>query len=464
MSSITHIDVTSPFDGRKIGHVQAHHLSDVERMISDAVTMFKDRDLWLEHHERSTILTRLANLIRLQADDFATLIAQEGGKPLRDAKVEVERAINGIYLAVEEISKGLSGHEVPMGLTPASVGRRAFTTREPIGVVVAVSAFNHPLNLIVHQVVPAIASGCPVIVKPATTTPINCNRFVDLVQQAGLDPRWCQVCNAANRETSEALVTDERIAFFSFIGSAGVGWQLRSKLAPGVRCALEHGGVAPVIVDTSATMDRLIPALLKGGFYHAGQVCVSVQRVYVPETLMDDIVSRLADGAQSLTVGNPEDPDTEVGPLILEKEVDRVETWVTEAIKAGAVCAAGGKRISASLFEPTILVNPPEDAKVSTSEVFGPVLCVYSYTDRHEAIDRANRLDVAFQASVFAQDIDIIHDTADRLDASAVMVNDHTAFRVDWMPFAGRRSSGYGIGGIGHTMHDMTHVKMVVYS
>jgi len=458
---MTTLAVTSPFDGELIQTIRTSSADDAEAMLNAAQALYKNRDGWLEHHERTAILKRLAGLVEAEADSFAMLIAKEGGKPLMDARIEVARAVDGIRLAAKDLSHVMSGAEVPMGHTLAAQDRTAFTTYEPIGVVLAVSAFNHPLNLIVHQVVPAIAVGCPVIVKPASATPLNCLRLVELVHQAGLPADWCQVCVCDN-EIAEKLVTDARINFFTFIGSGRVGWFLRSKLAPGVRCALEHGGVAPVIVDDQVDLGSVIPSLLKGGFYHAGQVCVSVQRVYAHHTLARELAEQLAAAADELVVGDATKEDTEVGPLINNGEVDRVEQWVEEAVAAGAELITGGKRFSDSTYAPTVLLNPPSEAKVSTMEVFGPVVCVYSYTDRMKAIEQANSLDVAFQAAVYTNDLNIAMDTVKRLDATAVMVNDHTAFRVDWMPFAGRRASGYGIGGIGYTMHDMVQIKMAV--
>lgn len=456
------LDVSSPFDGSLIRTIPMQGSDDAEAMLEKAVACYRNRDGWLEHHERIAILEKLAISIESEADDFALLIAQEGGKPLMDARVEVARAIDGIGLAIKELSQVMRGEEIPMGHTLAATGRTAFTTYEPIGVVVAISAFNHPLNLIVHQVVPAIAVGCPVIVKPAQTTPLNCIRFVELVYEAGLSEEWCQ-CIVCDRNVAEQLVTDTRIHFLTFVGSAKVGWMLRSKLAPGVRCALEHGGVAPVIVDDTASLDTVIPSLLKGGFYHAGQVCVSVQRVFAAESIATNLAQQLAEGAGKLKVGEATKEDTEVGPLILPGEVERVHAWVTEAVDNGAQLLTGGKKLSDTTYAPTVLFNPPMDAKVSTLEIFGPVVCVYAYQDRGEAIDRANGLDMAFQAAVYTNDLAVARDTIKRLDASTVLVNDHTAFRVDWMPFAGRRTSGYGIGGIGYTMHDMVQHKMAVF-
>jgi acyl-CoA reductase-like NAD-dependent aldehyde dehydrogenase len=281
------------------------------------------------------------------------------------------------------------------------------------------------------------------------------------VHLAGLPKDWCQICICDN-DVSEILVTSDKINFFSFIGSAKVGWWLKSKLAPGVRCALEHGGVAPAIVDKTANLVKTIPSILKGGFYHAGQVCVSTQRVYVHESIIDNVAKQLVDGAKRLKVGDATKEDTEIGPLILPREVERVDEWVQEAVKAGAKLLTGGNKLSDTTYAPTILLNPPIQEKVSTKEIFGPVICLYSYTNTQEAINLANSLEVAFQAAVYTDNIHIANDCIKRLDATAVMVNDHTAFRVDWMPFAGRRHSGYGTGGIGYTMHDMIQPKMAV--
>ena len=331
-----------------------------------------------------------------------------------------------------------------------------------LGLVVAVSAFNHPLNLIVHQVGAAVAAGCPVIVKPADDTPLSCLRFVALLREAGLPDAWAQVAIPESLELATRLVTDKRVAFFSFIGSARVGWMLRSQLAPGTRCALEHGGVAPAFVDQTADLDKAVPAILKGGFYHAGQVCVSVQRVFVHASLRAEFVERLTAGALGLKTGAPESADTEVGPLIRPAEVERVDSWVQEAIDGGAEVLCGAHRLDNNCYAPTVLLNPPTDVSVSTKEIFGPVVCVYEYTDIDAAIAQANALDVAFQAAVFAQDIDRAMYVYRHVDASAVMVNDHTAFRQDGMPFAGLRESGLGVGGIGHTIDDMQIEKLLV--
>lgn len=453
--------VVSPYDGRELDRVGTSDADHVEDALGVADALHRDRDGWLSVPDRVAILSRTAEIMESQVEELTLLAASEGGKPYTDSKVEVIRAIDGVRLCMEEL-RGEAGKVIPLGTTKATMGRTGFTIKEPIGVVVAVSAFNHPLNLIVHQVGPAVASGCPVIVKPASDTPLSCLRFVEILREAGLPEGWAQAIVTADNSTATKLVTDKRVAFFSFIGSAGVGWMLRSKLAPGTRCALEHGGVAPLILAEPFRIDAALPAIAKGGFYHAGQVCVSVQRVYAPTDKARDIAKKLAELANKLVVGAPEDPKTEVGPLIRHAEVDRVEEWVTEAVDAGAELLSGGKRISDSCYAPTVLFNPPEDARVSKDEVFGPVVCVYSYEELDDAVARANSLPVSFQSAVFCDDINTAINLGKRLNASAVMINDHTAFRDDVMPFAGLKESGHGIGGIPYTFEDMQIDKLLV--
>lgn len=456
----TPLQVVRAFDRTLIEELPAADDADLERMLQAAERAFRDRARRPAAHQRAAVLQKAATLLDGRKESFAELIALEGGKPLKDALVEATRAVDGLRCAAEEL-RTFAGREVPMGLTAASEGRWAFTTKEPLGIVAAISAFNHPLNLIVHQVAPAVAVGCPVIVKPSASTPLSCLRLVALLREAGLDEAWCQVLITADNALAEKLAVDPRVAFLSFIGSPKVGWSLRSKLAPGTRVALEHGGAAPVLVDRTAEMPGTIEAIVKGGYYHAGQVCVSVQRIFVHRSIEAAFVEALSARVAALSVGDPLSPETDVGPLIHPREVERVSSWLDEARESGARLLGGG-RLSETTLLPSIVLEPPPVAKVSTQEIFGPVTCVYAFDELDEAIDRANALPFAFQASIFSQDIAPALRAARRFDASAVMINDHTAFRTDWMPFAGRRQSGYGVGGIPHSMHDMTHEKMIV--
>jgi acyl-CoA reductase-like NAD-dependent aldehyde dehydrogenase len=455
------IEVVQAFDRAPITEIGSDDAAALERKIESARRAFADRGGWLKPHQKIDVLRKLAGLMQGKREHLGRQIAREGGKPLTDALIEVDRAIDGVRDAVDEL-RVRAGREIPMGITPASDNRHAFTILEPIGVVAAISAFNHPLNLIIHQVVPAVAVGCPVIIKPAPTTPLSCIDLVGLLHEAGLPEPWCQTFLPETNDLAEALVTDPRIAFLSFIGSSRVGWHLRSKLPPGTRCALEHGGAAPVIIDRSADFSRLIEPLVKGGYYHAGQVCVSVQRIFVHADLQAKLVDAFAARVTALKTSDPVLAETEVGPLITPHETDRVSSWIDEAVAGGARLIGGG-RLSNTTLKPSILVGPARDAKVSTLEVFGPVTCVYPYTRLEDAILTANALPWSFQASIFTEDLRTAFTAAEHLAASAVMVNDHTAFRVDWMPFAGRRQSGYGVGGIPDTMREMTEEKMIVF-
>ena len=455
------VTVTAPFDGAGIATIETGGEAHVEKALETAYALYRDHDRWLPLHERIAIIERACGIMQEQHEHLALEAAREGGKPLVDSRVEVTRAIDSLRLCAETL-KVDHGDVIPMGMLPSSEHRLAFTQKEPIGVVVAVSAFNHPLNLIVHQAGAAVAAGCPTVVKPADDTPLSCLRFVRIMREAGLPDAWCQVLIADSIPVAEKLVTDPRVGFFSFIGSSKVGWMLCSKLAPGTRCALEHGGVAPLILCEDADEDAALPPILKGGFYHAGQVCVSVNRVFVPRARARAFAEKLADGAKKLRIGDPTHADTEIGPLIRNGEVTRVHEWVREAVDAGAEMLCGGEPLSESTYACTVLLDPPQDAKVSRLEVFGPVVCVYGYDHLDDAIEIANSLPVSFQGAVWTHNLDTAMRVYKRLDASAVMVNDHTAFRIDGMPFAGLRESGFGTGGIPYTMADMQVDKMLV--
>ncbi len=396
------LKVTSPFDGRELAQLPTAAADYLDDALSVAHVLFRDKGAWPSVPKRLAVLNKCAEIMQEQIEELTLLAASECGKPYRDSRVEVIRAIDGVHLCAEAL-RAHPGHVIPIGTTPATAGRTAFTHKGPIGVVAAVSAFNHPLNLIVHQVGPAIAAGCPVVVKPTAGTPLSCVRFVEILREAELPNEWCQVLITDDLGTAEALVTDERLGFFSFIGSARVGWMLRSKLAPGVRCALEHGGAAPVVIAPPYDRNAALAAIAKGGFYHAGQVCVSVQRVFVPRAEVASFAEALAGEADKLVFGRPEDENTDVGPLIREAEGARVAEWVDEAVASGAKLLSGGKTLPNNGYAATVL-----------------------------------------------------------LDASAVMINDHSAFRDDVMPFAGLRQSGLGVDGIPYTFEDMTIEKMMV--
>ncbi len=461
MTTTAH-SVYSPFDQTLVGQVATASAEDIEVALHKANSLFRNREQWIPKLKRIEILKRAAALITQRRQEIALQAAREGGKPLKDSLVEVDRGVEGINNCIE-VLRADAGQVVPMGLNAVSVGKVAFTQYEPIGVVAAVSAFNHPFNLIIHQVIPAIAVGAPVIVKPAANTPLSCKVIIDILVESGLPEGWAQMVLPRDNALTEKLVSDARVGFFTFIGSASVGWMLRSKLAPGARCALEHGGVAPVIIAADADLDDALPRLARGGFWHAGQACVSVQRVFCHSSVANEVARRLGELGDRLKVGNPSELETDVGPLIHEREVKRIDQWVKDALEGGAELIAGGHALGNNCYAPTVLLNPKIDSRVMQKEIFGPVIAVYSYGDLGEAIKQANALPYAFQAAVFTRDLDTAMRCYQGINATTVMVNENTLFRVDWMPFAGGRLSGHGVGGIPYTMKEMQTEKMMVW-
>lgn len=456
------LDIKSPYDNKSLGSLPLTEEKDALEMLNVAYKAFNNKKSWLKPFERIAILNKLASLVTEEQDWFAKQIAAEGGKPLTDARIEVSRAINGIKLAAEELINLLPGKEIPMGFSASSSKHISFTTNEPLGVVLSFSAFNHPLNLLVHQITPAIAVGCPVIIKPASKTPFCCKKFVELVHKAGLNKEWCQFlfCKSS---IAEKLVSSDKISFFSFIGSANVGWYLQKKLAAGVKYAFEHGGAAPVVVDKdNINVDDIISSIVKGGFYHAGQVCISTQRVFVHQDIIDIVSKLIVDKVTKLNVGDPSLSDTEVGPLISNSELQRVDNLIKEAKSEGATILCGGKPISESLYSPTVLLNPSLKSKVSNVEIFGPVICLYKYNSLEDVVRNINSVNLPFQAAVFSNNLDNIIYLYKNIDAATVVVNDSSAFRVDWMPFTGRKTTAFGISGIPYAMHELLQHKMVV--
>lgn len=455
------LTVINPSSLEAITDLPTDAASAVETKVAKAHDLFCDKSRWLAPHERISLLKKLAEAMRPLKEELAKLVAQEGGKPLKDARVEADRAVQGVELAVHALSEQ-AGEVIPLGMQPASKGLTGITRPHPIGPVLAFSAFNHPLNLIVHQIIPAFAAGCPCIVKPASDTPLSCLKLVALMHEVGIPADYVQTVITEDLELAGKLVEDQRFAFFTFIGSAKVGWMLRSKLAPGTRCALEHGGVAPCFVTESADFDAAIPMIAKGGLYHSGQVCVSTQRVFVHTAIFDAFKAALIEHVKTLKIGSAEDADSDLGPLIRTSEVDRVESWVDEAMELGATCLLGGKREGKNYFQATLLEKVPEKAKLSHAEVFGPVMALYPYTDLVDCIKHANDSPFAFQASLFSNDHHEIEAFYHHIEAATALVNRPTAFRDDVMPFAGLKQSGLGIGGIPYTLHDMQIQKLLI--
>lgn len=452
--------LNSPFNGELIAEVAQANEEAIECALRTAHNFqqrtFSKVPVW----QRADWLHKAAELVKEQVEELAMGIAQEGGKPLKDARVEVLRAVETIKTSADE-AKACCGEQVPMDLAKGTENRLAFSIREPIGVVAALSAFNHPVNLIAHQVAPALAAGCCVIIKPASQTPLSSIRLMRIFRQAGFPPESVIVtpCSGAK---GEQIVRDGRIQFLTFIGSAEVGWHIRSQLHPGTRFSLEHGGNAAVIVHEDADLERAIPLLTRGAFYHSGQVCISTQRIYVHSAILGEFTELFLQAARELKVGDPCDASTDLGPLITKGDQQRVDAWVKEAVSQGARLVTGGECVFDQSYQVTILRDTTEDMKVMAHETFGPIACIAGYSDLGKAIDNVNNSSNPFQAAIFTQSIDTAFQAARKVNANAFIINDHTAFRVDWMPFGGRENAGQGVGGPKYAIEEMTRPKLIV--
>ena len=455
-----HLNVNNPWNGKVINKLKLQNSDTIEKIIKASHNIVKKKQ-YLQIPQRLEILNKLILLIEKNIDSLAIQASKEGGKIIKDSMIEIRRGIDGIK-SCTEILRTEAGNVIPMNINEASKNRIAFTQKEPIGLVLAISAFNHPFNLIIHQVLPAIATGCPVIVKPSEETPLSCRSLIEFLYEAGLPESYCQMILPEKLEIATKIVSDPRISFLSFIGSSKVGWYLRSKLSPGARCSLEHGGMAPLFLENDTNVKDAVASVTRAGFYHAGQVCVSVQKIFVHEEIIDVFNRELLKSLKKIVIGNQLKKNTDLGPLIRPNEVLRVNEWVQNSIKNGAKLLIGGEEYSDTAYKPTVLLNPSDDDEVSTKEIFGPVVCIYNYKKIDDAIARVNKSDVAFQSAIFTNKISRCLNFFKKINASAVFHNEHTAFRVDWMPFAGLKTSGLGIGGIRYSMHDMQTEKMLV--
>lgn len=455
------LEVKSPWDNKIVGSIETQNSHEIEQIISIVTQVSKLKGYDFPPKERIEVLKSFCKKIQNNIVPLAELATSEGGKPITDSIIEIKRGAEGVESCIE-VLKSEVGSVIPMNINEASKNRIAFTQKEPIGVVLAVSAFNHPFNLIIHQIIPAIATGCTVIVKPAEDTPLSCKKIVKMLYESGLPKDRCQFVMPETLDLATKLVSDKRIDFFSFIGSSKVGWFLRSKLSPGTRCSLEHGGMAPTFVTANSDLDSCAKSIARGGFYHAGQVCVSVQRVYLSKQISTNFIEKFKNEVKKVKLGDPMNKNTVVGPLIRNSEVKRVDQWVNESLENGSKLILGGKVLSKSTYDKTIILNPKNTDKISKFEIFGPVVTIHEYERFEKAIEDANSLDVSFQASIFTNQINELLKFYEKINASSVFHNDHTAFRVDWMPFAGLKHSGHGIGGIKYSMHDMQIDKMLV--
>lgn len=449
-------EVHSPFDSSPVAVVHRASPAHIERAISAAVAAF-EVTRHLPSWRREQILAHISRRIADRREELAETIALEAGKPLKTARQEVDRASFTFKVAAEEC-KRIYGEIVPLDWLPGNEGRRAEVRRVPLGVVAGISPFNFPLNLVAHKVAPALAAGDPILLRPASQTPLAALKLAEIVAETDW-PKDAFAVLPCSTDTAAPLIEDDRIKLLTFTGSPAVGWALKRR-AGRKRVTLELGGNAAVIVHEDADVEYAAARVAWGGFTNAGQTCISVQRVYVHDAIREHFVRALVTAVEALTVGNPLDEETDVGPVIDAADADRIGGWLEQARQAGAQVLTGGER-DGSVWRPTVLANVPEDVRVSREEVFAPVLGVNGYSDVDAAIGAAARSDFGLQCGLFTHDMRVIERAFDRIDVGGLVVNDVSTFRIDHMPYGGVRASGTGREGVRYAIEEMTELKLL---
>jgi acyl-CoA reductase-like NAD-dependent aldehyde dehydrogenase len=447
------LEVRSPYSGDVVGRVARGGADETRRALDAAEGSLREP---LPAHERAAILTRVADALVERHDEAAQLICAEAGKPMKAARVEAQRAVSTFTFAAVEARK-LAGEMVPMDASPAGKGKLAFTIRRPIGIVGAISPFNFPLNLVAHKIAPALAAGCPVVLKPASQTPLSALFLAELEEEAGLPPGWINVLAGPASEIGDTIVEDDRVKLITFTGSGDVGWGLAERAAR-KRVKLELGNATPAIVCCDAppwTAEKLAA----NAFSFAGQSCISVQRLYVMDDGWDDFMREFVPKVEALKVGDPADEATDVGPLISERDRERVLAWIGES--KGHVLT-GGDTTEDGLIRPTVIVEPARDDKVQCEEVFGPVVTVTRTRSLDDAIELANSTRYGLQAAIFSGAQLPAIQAAERLEFGSVIVNEAPTFRADQMPYGGVKASGNTKEGPAWTVREMTEERLVV--
>jgi acyl-CoA reductase-like NAD-dependent aldehyde dehydrogenase len=453
------ITVRSPYDQSVIGEIPSGTAADVDRAVAAAKAALERQDfpLW----KRAAVLDAAAARLTERRDEFAEIIAREAAKPIKTARVEAERAVGTFQFAAAEARK-LGGEMIPLDAIPAGEGKLGFTLRVPIGVIGAIAPFNFPLNLVVHKLAPAIAAGCPVVLKPASQTPFSSIRLVEmLVDECGLPADWVQVVTGGGSTVGNALVDHPDVALITFTGSPEVGWAIRAR-APRKRVGLELGNNAPVIIEPDGDWQGAAAKIKVAGFSHAGQSCISTQRILVHRSIADDFTAALVGHVEQLVVGDPMDEATDVSALISASETERVEDWIAEAAGEGASIATGGRRTDDGVLLPTVITGATQQMKVCAKEVFGPVVAVSAYDTLDEAIGLANDTDYGLQAAIFTSDISSAMRAVRALDFGGVLVNEVPTWRADQQPYGGLRDSGNTREGPAYSIKEMTEIRMVV--
>ena len=449
------IEVRSPYSGDVVGRVAKGGADEARRAVDAAARALENP---LPAHKRAEILVKVAGLIGRRHEEIARTISDEAGKPIKTARVEASRAMSTYTFAAVEARK-LAGEMIPMESAQAGEGKLGFTLRKPIGVVGAISPFNFPCNLVAHKLAPALAAGCPVVLKPASQTPLSALLLAELEQEAGLPAGWLTVLVGPSAEIGDVLVEDERIRMITFTGSSGVGWGIAERAAK-KRVRLELGNSTPVVVAADADLDLAASKLAANAFSFAGQSCISVQRIYVERPALDGFLERFLPKVEALVVGDPADEATDVGPVIDEGARTRIVEWVEEAQAAGAKLLAG--TTDSDPLHPIVLGEAPETSRVVCDEVFGPVCVINAVDSLADAYERANGTDYGLQAGIFTGSISTALAAAQALEFGGVTVNEAPTFRADQMPYGGVKASGNTKEGPAWAVREMTEERLVV--
>ncbi|CAG7616111.1 aldehyde dehydrogenase family protein [Paenibacillus allorhizosphaerae] len=453
------LEVKEKYSGKTIATVSIASEVLVEQAVAAAQTAYRTNAL--PPYRRYEILKRTSELVLANKQQLGRLIAQEVGKTLKEAVVEVERTAQTLEISAEE-AKRIHGEGIPVESSPGAENRLAFTIRVPVGVVCAITPFNVPLNLVAHKVGPALAAGNAVVLKPASVTPLIAVKLAQLFEQAGLPPGYLNLVIGSGSSVGEQLAQDERINLYTFTGSPAVGKQLKQRT--GLRkVLLELGSNSAVIVHKDADVELAAGLTVGKSFGNAGQVCISVQRIYVHQDIKERFVKAFVQRTLALRTGDPFDPATDVGPMISEKEAVRAEQWVHEALEAGATLECGGKRDGA-LFQPTVLSHVKEEMKVTCEELFAPVVGISEYTELDECIERINLSRYGLQAGIFTANLSTAFHAARRIHVGGLIVNDASQFRADLMPYGGVKESGWGKEGPKYAIEEMTEERIVVFN
>ncbi len=450
-------DLHNPYNGETIAIVNRAGPGDIQEAIEAAERAFSITRK-LPGYKRAEILENMHLSLRRRKEEFAQALTLEAGKPIVDARAEVERAITTFQVAGEE-AKRTGGEVIPLDIVPAGEGRGGITRRFPIGPITGITPFNFPLNLVAHKLAPCIASGNTMLLRPASQTPICSLLLGQVACDAGVPAGALNVLPCTTK-VAEPLVADERIKMLTFTGSPEVGWELKAR-AGKKKVLLELGGNAGVVINDDADLETAARKCASGGFYFAGQSCISVQRILVKESVYQDFLARLIDQVKKIKIGDPLDETTEMGPVITAADAERIQSWTAEAVAQGAKLAVGGER-QGSLFEPTVLLDTKPDMKVNCLEVFAPLITVSPFSSFEEAIEVINDSIYGLQTGIFTNDLKAVLYAFDHLDVGGVIVNDAPSFRVDHMPYGGVKNSGFGREGLKYAIEEMTEIKLLV--